>query len=631
MHLECDRGPGAAVCLDWREVCDGKVDCIGNGEDEMDCYELEINECANDEYRCHNGLCISDTMFNDSLSNPDCLDSTDEYLYTSWLNRKKVFSFCYMGLEFRCEETRYAFRHQLSICGDSEQTEFVYESGQSLETACTNWRNIAITTGLYSYEENSHVSYDCWMLLYYATRTTMVRKGYTYDKEEGMVDCSILCKSNTIGKCILFLQSQCPPDIIIFPSQPVLEGHIRFAYSMNKTVAVGSRPLPDYICFDVKRVPFVIVTTLIDNLTCTNNLSALNIQRISDLLVFSQSSLRLDETGNETYCHHPSLFHCTNTTKCISKHRLLDGHSDCYGGIDEIYNESCAVNDRFRFQCTSEKKCLSTRLYADSKYQCHDDEDEPARITSVDKNIFFFQRLCDGLSTMFIVIIIEDNETEIETDETHCEDWPCDNVYTRCDNAWSCLNGADERYCPNPWCSVEHHPCLSAINHTVICLPYNQVSDGAIDCVGATDERQLCQMASLENVLGALYRCQNSSLCINQDRLCLRTKSVCPIDDFLGESCKRDERVAAIYSRLSNKALSETNKYFQLNLQKQPIHSLLANITDNNLQTQQTFQPDYRRAWICNRGILIFVSQQKIEQCLCSPSYYGNRCQFQNQ
>ncbi|CAF4780801.1 unnamed protein product, partial [Rotaria sp. Silwood2] len=25
------------ICLDWREICDGKIDCIENGEDEQNC------------------------------------------------------------------------------------------------------------------------------------------------------------------------------------------------------------------------------------------------------------------------------------------------------------------------------------------------------------------------------------------------------------------------------------------------------------------------------------------------------------------------------------------------------------------------------------------------------------------
>jgi hypothetical protein len=35
------------LCLDWREICDGKIDCL-NGEDQEWCDQLEVNK-----YRCH--------------------------------------------------------------------------------------------------------------------------------------------------------------------------------------------------------------------------------------------------------------------------------------------------------------------------------------------------------------------------------------------------------------------------------------------------------------------------------------------------------------------------------------------------------------------------------------------------
>jgi len=39
-------------------VCDGKVDSINDDEDEQNCFDLEENECEENEYRCQNGLCI---------------------------------------------------------------------------------------------------------------------------------------------------------------------------------------------------------------------------------------------------------------------------------------------------------------------------------------------------------------------------------------------------------------------------------------------------------------------------------------------------------------------------------------------------------------------------------------------
>ncbi|CAF1197918.1 unnamed protein product [Adineta steineri] len=37
--LECDRG-GSSMCLDWREMCDGRIDCLNDGVDEIQCFNL---------------------------------------------------------------------------------------------------------------------------------------------------------------------------------------------------------------------------------------------------------------------------------------------------------------------------------------------------------------------------------------------------------------------------------------------------------------------------------------------------------------------------------------------------------------------------------------------------------------
>ncbi|CAF4052595.1 unnamed protein product [Rotaria sordida] len=48
MHLSCNHGP-TPICLDWREVCDGQMDCINSKIDEENCWQLEINECNDNE------------------------------------------------------------------------------------------------------------------------------------------------------------------------------------------------------------------------------------------------------------------------------------------------------------------------------------------------------------------------------------------------------------------------------------------------------------------------------------------------------------------------------------------------------------------------------------------------------
>ena len=59
---------------DWREVCDGRIDCIG-GEAEAQCFQLKVNQCNENEYRFHNRLRISKTFLDDNV--PHCLDQSD--------------------------------------------------------------------------------------------------------------------------------------------------------------------------------------------------------------------------------------------------------------------------------------------------------------------------------------------------------------------------------------------------------------------------------------------------------------------------------------------------------------------------------------------------------------------------
>ena len=77
MHLQCNRGH-SPVCLDWTEICNGQIDCLDGGFDEEYCWQLEINECNDNEYRCANGQCIPKLFFHDDTHLLDCLDGSDE-------------------------------------------------------------------------------------------------------------------------------------------------------------------------------------------------------------------------------------------------------------------------------------------------------------------------------------------------------------------------------------------------------------------------------------------------------------------------------------------------------------------------------------------------------------------------
>lgn len=90
-------------CLDWREICDGKPDCR-NAEDEKLCEQLDLSQCADDEYRCHfGGQCIPRIFLRDNPQSIDCLDGSDEkedyFFHTASYNL-----YCLTLSTFSCEE-----------------------------------------------------------------------------------------------------------------------------------------------------------------------------------------------------------------------------------------------------------------------------------------------------------------------------------------------------------------------------------------------------------------------------------------------------------------------------------------------------------------------------------------------
>lgn len=76
--MKCIRSLNISWCLDWREICDGIVDCWPDAIDEQYCDALKINECDINEYRCQNAQCIPKDFLLDNHITMDCLDGTDE-------------------------------------------------------------------------------------------------------------------------------------------------------------------------------------------------------------------------------------------------------------------------------------------------------------------------------------------------------------------------------------------------------------------------------------------------------------------------------------------------------------------------------------------------------------------------
>ena len=222
IYLQCnragDRGESGDVCLDWREVCDGKIDCIDGGHDEDLCWLLEINDCDDKtEYRCQNGLCIPLAFLQDDEMNSDCLDRTDEpqiirpTIAPGKINTDDFSSSCYLDPAFRCEESMcHPSKDRICqiACGDGSCVNSTDE--------CSNKRNSKLLDARWF---GVNISNECRHSIGCFTKL----RGADFL----MNNCP-----NLDGYYVKRIEQYCP-KLIELP--PILFGHVRFIYTNNQS------------------------------------------------------------------------------------------------------------------------------------------------------------------------------------------------------------------------------------------------------------------------------------------------------------------------------------------------------------------------------------------------------------
>ncbi|UJR17350.1 hypothetical protein I4U23_004245 [Adineta vaga] len=344
---------------------------------------------------------------------------------------------------------------------------------------------------------------------------------------------------------------------------------------------------------------------------------------------------------------------------------LVDGMSDCFEGFDEKYDKSCLLEQHQRYKCSYEEKCLSFIAVENDNIDCVNGDDEFSSEQRSRLNWPPFPMLCDIYQDMYSVLINGYNET----DETSCEMWPCNNVYTKCDGLWHCPNGIDEINCSNSHCSSDSHPCISMETLNLTCITLEKAGDGRVDCLGGTDEQMYCQQTYPDSPT-VRYHCWNDTRCLSTQSLCNRhtypseslqcphreDQTLCPIEDEdlnihfdrrrgICSEAWDDQRTVSeqLLCNLANDYESNTL------IQRPTIYtkfrpttdllrkSFLLKVTDSNFAlpsntSRLKVSPStYEKIWYCNRGILIRLSESRSKRCLCPPNYYGDRCEYQSQ
>ncbi|UJR07966.1 hypothetical protein I4U23_012245 [Adineta vaga] len=352
-----------------------------------------------------------------------------------------------------------------------------------------------------------------------------------------------------------------------------------------------------------------------------------------------------------------------NSLKCISFHRLMNGISDCpYNDDENIFEETnLELFEKLKFQyyqCYFTGKYIPQSAILNTKCDCGrlenffcEDENEIENFT---KRTVSFQTICDGFQELYPLMIDDKNET----DETKCEQWECDNIYTHCDGIWNCLYGEDEMNCNSSPvllnCSSDQRLCVTRNTSELTCLSINKINDGIVDCLGGTDEQNLCPPT-------VIYR-ERRFYCMNKHPLrCLKFLQLCNgYEDCLygdDEQFCQKNRTMSMYNSickpeylslasdvekfLCNASTSEnykaTVKYFTINRFHESFHNEINDNQQLNVITLDDYKPipllDNPR---CHRGLDVRIWLNKSSNiytsgCLCPPSYYGKQCQYQNQ
>ncbi|UJR20084.1 hypothetical protein I4U23_023216 [Adineta vaga] len=436
--------------------------------------------------------------------------------------------------------------------------------------------------------------------------------------------CKSLC--NNKQECQIEIRQTCP-SAFIAPLFPVWDNHVRLGYFSNQTFT-----RPQFVCYNSTLCPFLIPTLIVDNYTCIH-IDKLNLR---DSLWFYEIFVachRFHRIENEKYYSESTMLYCLGMDKYIPKRQVMDGIVDCPHSFDEsLMVNSCALNDKYRFQCTSENRCLSPRLAGDNTKHCFGGEDAYF-VDGLHNDIyrFPFSAFCDNWNDFASLTN--------DTDETDCEQWPCVNQYTRCNNVWNCPKGIDELNCSSVFrCPADHHPCLSPKTSKMDCLHINYTEDGTVDCLGATDERSHCQSLYPKDY-HKRYRCWNDTTCVQVTDRCDKCYEFNNIDQLCGQNYHKIRDII-VYLESTADITFYNKRFFShqssqiLPLIEQFSTESYKHMRNNMIQTTKLDLRDYkldRHAQRCYRGILVLVGQNQTQRCFCPANYYGRFCQYQNQ
>ncbi|CAF4053713.1 unnamed protein product, partial [Adineta steineri] len=645
-HLNCRFG-SILFCLDWNQICDGFIQCT-DGVDEQHCWQMETNQCKENEYRCRNGQCISSVFLDDNAFAAECLDQSDTKEKLDW---DKL--------------TREMYDPQRPIFINEEV--FIYNGtghfGPFLEVR--DRRHLFVDRMILQHDTS--MLQTCWLLLHC----------YLAIFDVSQHNCIDICSKEHCQKTI----NESCPDMFYVPSAAIVFGHVYLAYTKQYIVQQKARlNAPEYICYNEqlcggfnpnqKTIHFNNslcrrVQDILPNVISNTN----GIQMIWDYIhqiPFYLSKCNTILHNATIFCDNRTMYQCLNSSKCIAKIRIFDQFEDCDYGDDEdrqkniLTNEICSKEQSStHFICPNTNKCISRKLVRDSKCDCGylDAQhflcpDENREMKSI-RELISFPTICNGFNDLNPILIDGQNYT----DETECNQWTCNNAYTRCNGYWDCYDGADEVDCHEFLlglnCSAHSFLCLLPMTRQFVCLSMDKGNDGIIDCLGATDEPKLCRYntQTYDNGFYCEDRKTRLPVCIQRNEICatdqtcanMEMLNLCAMkfntNMFLNSVCNRgdfsygddiDMKMCYLFRftprpEIVHFSLAQVKSIFKDKDINFSYKGYLIDQMDRDIRSSDCYHG------VPLKVVLDFNKNLFHTTCLCLPNYYGSHCQYQNQ
>ncbi|CAF1312799.1 unnamed protein product [Rotaria sordida] len=505
-------------CLDWRDICDGKQQCL-NGVDEDHCEKLLYNECDPlTEYPCSNGQCIDQEFFLDGFF--DCQDASDEQLLPTLQ--------CIIRANFLCDEL-ISTRKMYFSCGD----------GDSILDIAVFRRDLVDGLLCYSYrDKNFMCELDPYKPMWTMPDGRCLYFGSQHPDEDycsflhkcaltngRSIDCPCIgnqCRQNIQNNCPL---SKFPPYIGQFTKYPLSPTYAPFVHTFYSITHNYERnKLPDIYVFNgtIKCVGYQVnaqdyVISHTDLLQFWGNrahqspfeirycILGLEIPQLTNDMVGSAMYDRF--CWNNTYSND-LIFQCPITNDCLTSYHVRDNLQNCPTNHDEILSSigDCSKIQKYRFKCSDkEHACFLPDTIGNGNSDCIlSNRDEyvveqdlllsTIKCTERNSNDCKFLRkyIEDSTLSSFVQITNSSNELSmikpLTANKIRFRDY--------CNSFWDMNYGYDETLCKEWKCPSDYFQC-----QTGQCIPLKWLCNGIWDCSDGSDEEafQLITELTLHN------------------------------------------------------------------------------------------------------------------------------------